>query len=251
LVPGILNPNGEYNDTAVNLLPYFNGCDISTNNGTEFNLVTNPPISQNFLDGGGAAPLKKNLPADDTTSNQYFLMTHLYQYFGVLLGCSGYSTPGFPSYGGVGSMYRVHQYMALDPYEVGYFITQVGLAAASFGVAQSDIDDVATALFSLFGYKCSAPVTVVPAQGKVLDSICVDVTCAAAPNAMCGLYDNYDGTSPGPVTECSCLTSSTSTMPSSAPTMTVTVTVTSMPKQTQCCCHENWQQGDKREWCNE
>ena len=59
-----------YNGTAVNLLPYFNGCDISTNNGTVFNLVTNPPISQNFLDGGGAAPLMNNMPANDTTSNQ-------------------------------------------------------------------------------------------------------------------------------------------------------------------------------------
>ncbi|KAK0351770.1 hypothetical protein LTR91_025340 [Friedmanniomyces endolithicus] len=70
LVPGMLNPNGEYNGTAFNLLPYFNGCDISTNNGTVFNLITNPPISQDFLDGGGATPLMHNLPANDTTSNQ-------------------------------------------------------------------------------------------------------------------------------------------------------------------------------------
>ncbi|KAK1044441.1 hypothetical protein LTS16_007276 [Friedmanniomyces endolithicus] len=82
--------------------------------------------------------------------------------------------------------------MALDPYEIGYFITQVGLSAASFGVAQSDITDVTSALFSLFSYKCEPPVTVVPAQGPVLDSICVDVTCPAAPNAMCGLYDNMN-----------------------------------------------------------
>ncbi|KAK0247078.1 hypothetical protein LTR01_008949 [Friedmanniomyces endolithicus] len=47
--------------------------------------------------------------------------------------------------------------MALDPYEIGYFITQVGLSAASFGVAQSDITDVASALFSLFSYKCEPP----------------------------------------------------------------------------------------------
>lgn len=59
-----------YNGVAVNLVPYFNGCDISTNNGTVFNLQTNPPISQNFLDGGGAAPLTMNKPANDKTSNQ-------------------------------------------------------------------------------------------------------------------------------------------------------------------------------------
>ncbi|KAK0307676.1 hypothetical protein LTR91_004963 [Friedmanniomyces endolithicus] len=260
----ILNPNGMYNGTAVNLVPYFNGCDVSTNNGTVFNLVTNPPISQNFLDGGGAAPLMNNMPANDMTSN-HFLLTHLYQYFGVLLGCSKYNSPGFPAYGGVGSMYRVHQYMALDPYEIGYFITQVGLSAASFGVAQSDINIVASALFSLFSYKCEPPVTVVPAQGPVLDSICVDVTCPAAPNAMCGLYDNMNGTSPSPATASSCLTgtmtstsmsnSMSTSMATSCPTQTgkaytktetftKTVTVTKKPHQTHVWCDNEWQ------WCN-
>ncbi|KAK0262483.1 hypothetical protein LTS09_003194 [Friedmanniomyces endolithicus] len=162
-------------------------------------------------------------------------------------------------------MYRVHQYMALDPYEIGYFITQVGLSAASFGVAQSDITDVTSALFSLFSYKCEPPVTVVPAQGPVLDSICVDVTCPAAPNAMCGLYDNMNGTSPSPATASSCLTStmtstsmsnSTSTsMSTSCPTQTgkaytkteiftKTVTVTKKPHQTHVWCDNEWQ------WCN-
>ena len=40
---------------------------------------------------------------------------------------------GFPPYQGDPSMYRVHKYMNLDPNEVGYFISQVGGAAASFG----------------------------------------------------------------------------------------------------------------------
>lgn len=62
-VPGILAP-GMYNGTKVNLLPYFDGGLASTNNGGNMGVV------QNFLDGGGAAPLKKNMPADDTTSNQ-------------------------------------------------------------------------------------------------------------------------------------------------------------------------------------
>lgn len=38
--------------------------------------------------------------------------------------------PGFDAYTGHASMYEVHKFMALDPYEVGYFITQVGLAAS-------------------------------------------------------------------------------------------------------------------------
>ncbi len=157
------------------------------------------------------------------------------------------------------------RYMGLDPYEIGYFITQVGLSAASFGVAQSDITDVASALFSLFSYKCEPPVTVVPAQGPVLDSICVDVTCPAAPNAMCGLYDNMNGTSPSPATASSCLTGTmTSTSMSnsmstsrstSCPTQTgevytkteiftKTVTVTKKPYQSHVWCDNEWQ------WCN-
>ena len=37
------------------------------------------------------------------------LLTHLYQFFGVLLGCSGYGEMGFPSYMGDPSMYNVHK----------------------------------------------------------------------------------------------------------------------------------------------
>lgn len=61
-VPGILAP-GTYNGEEVNLLPYFNGCLESTN-------VNERPSSVNFLDGGGAAPLKQNMPANDNQSNQ-------------------------------------------------------------------------------------------------------------------------------------------------------------------------------------
>lgn len=61
-VPGILAP-GSYGGEQVNLLPYFNGCLESTN-------VDGHPASVNFLDGGGAAPLMKNMPADNMNSNQ-------------------------------------------------------------------------------------------------------------------------------------------------------------------------------------
>jgi hypothetical protein len=62
-VPGIL-ANGTYNGTAVNLLPYFDGALLSTNTGSKSG------VSQSFLDGGGAAPLMMDMPANDTTSNQ-------------------------------------------------------------------------------------------------------------------------------------------------------------------------------------
>jgi hypothetical protein len=62
-VPGIL-ANGTYNGTAVNLLPYFDGALLSSNMGGKSG------VSQSFLDGGGAAPLLMDMPANDTTSNQ-------------------------------------------------------------------------------------------------------------------------------------------------------------------------------------
>jgi hypothetical protein len=52
------------NGTAVSLAPYFTGALLSTNDGGSTG------VSQSFLDGGGAAPLLKNMPANDTSSNQ-------------------------------------------------------------------------------------------------------------------------------------------------------------------------------------
>ena len=61
-LPGILAP-AEYGGESVNLLPYFNGCLKSTN-------VNDVPSVVNFLDGGGAAPLMMNLPANSMDSAQ-------------------------------------------------------------------------------------------------------------------------------------------------------------------------------------
>ncbi len=63
VVPGIL-AKGTFNGTEVNLLPFFDGTLKTTNRGGSSG------VSVNFLDGGGAAPLKQNKPANDETSNQ-------------------------------------------------------------------------------------------------------------------------------------------------------------------------------------
>ncbi|KAI1121287.1 hypothetical protein F5Y10DRAFT_104477 [Nemania abortiva] len=180
-VAGILAP-GQYNGTDVNLLPYFTGELASSNRGGDHG------VSVNFLDDGGAEPLKNNKPANTQNSSQYFLLTHLYQFFGSLLGCSQQGMPGFDAYGGHASMYEVHKFMALDPYEVGYFITQVGLAASSFGVADSDVQAVGTALTNLFDYRCAPPTTVIPSQGAQLQAICIEETCPVAENSTCSSY---------------------------------------------------------------
>lgn len=83
--------------------------------------------------------------------------------------------------------------MGLDANEVGYFITQVGLAAQSFGVAAADITAVGTLLEGVFDVKCGAAMTVIPTQGPQLQSICTADNCATAKNASCSAY----GTVPG------------------------------------------------------
>lgn len=62
-MPGILAA-GKYNGTDVNLLPYFTGELASTNRGGD------KGESVNFLDDGGAEPLKKNKPANTEKSAQ-------------------------------------------------------------------------------------------------------------------------------------------------------------------------------------
>jgi hypothetical protein len=81
------------------------------------------------------------------------------------------------------------RFMDLSYAEVTYFIEQVALSAMSFGVAKDDLTAVGTALMSTFGYRCEPPVTVVPAQGPQLQSICIDDTCPLSPNATCSSYD--------------------------------------------------------------
>jgi hypothetical protein len=85
--------------------------------------------------------------------------------------------------------------MDLNPHQLGYFITQVGLSAASFGVAQDDVAIVGKALGQVFGFKCSPPTTVVKAQGPQLQSICQDGSCPIDPTSndtVCAEYKSGD-----------------------------------------------------------
>lgn len=116
------------------------------------------------------------------------LLIHLYEYFGGLLGCSMMGQSGFPAYAGQTSQYKVHKFMDLNPYQVGYFIQQVGLSAASFGVATSDVQAVGMALGSTFNYRC-APAVAIPATAQPeLQSICIDASCPIAANGTCPAY---------------------------------------------------------------
>lgn len=79
--------------------------------------------------------------------------------------------------------------MALTNAEVTYFITQVGLSAASFGVATEDITAVGTALGGLFNVRCAPETVVIPSQPAELQSICIAEDCALSPNATCAAYE--------------------------------------------------------------
>ncbi|KAF3918235.1 hypothetical protein ABW20_dc0110667 [Dactylellina cionopaga] len=178
-VNGILVP-GTFMNQNVSLLHYFNGGLLSTNRGK--------PSSTNFIDGGGAIPLAQDMPANDETSNQYKLVTHLYQFFGALLQCSMYGKTGFAAYGGNPSMYEVHKFMNLGPNEMGYFIQEVALSAASFGVAEADIKAVGAALDNTFNRRCSPQVAVLPSASPALQAICVNSACSSASSPTCAAY---------------------------------------------------------------
>lgn len=212
-----------YNGTAVNLLPYFNGELASSNRGGDSG------VSVNFLDGGGATPITTmNMPANDNTSNQYFLLTHLYQFFGSLLGCSEYSMPGFPAYDGFPSMYSVHRFMDLDENEVGYFIGQVGMAAMSFGVTEADATAVGSALTMLFDFRCAPNATAIAAQGLQQQSICSADTCPLAEGAVCDQY----APAVEPMNATSTANSSSTATGTSTATDTATGTASSSPSET-------------------
>lgn len=87
-------------------------------------------------------------------------------------------------------MGSVHQFMNLDPYQLGYFITQVGLSAASFGVSDADVAVVGMALQQHFEYKCAPPEDIVPGAQPQIQAVCVNPACPLAVNATCSLYTN-------------------------------------------------------------
>lgn len=106
--------------------------------------------------------------------NNSILLTHLYPYFAGLLGCSLFGATVEP-YPGRTSMYEVHKFMALDEHEVGWFVTNVGKSAASFGVTDDDVATVGKALLDTFGMNCAAPVAIPATAEPALQAICIEV----------------------------------------------------------------------------
>jgi hypothetical protein len=81
------------------------------------------------------------------------------------------------------------------------FITQVGLAATSFGVTAEDAMAVGMTLNGAFNYAC-IPASAIVTTDPVLNSMCDGADCPLAPNANCTAYDttNTNGTEAEPST---------------------------------------------------
>ena len=174
---GILDPNAVYRDpcytvTKINLVPYFNGTYKSTNRNGK-------PVAINFLDGGSTPALLSNIPAWDTSSNQYRLLTHFYQYFGIILGCTD---PEFPKYTGSPSQAQVHRFMDLPAPDMHYFIHNIYDAAVSLGVAGPDLVthvgdaiSIGIALDNIFNKRCSPKQKIAEYQPSELQAMCGDL----------------------------------------------------------------------------
>ncbi|KAL3460744.1 hypothetical protein BJX64DRAFT_290052 [Aspergillus heterothallicus] len=187
-VAGIAAP-AEYNGTEVALLPFFTGELNSTNTGGDTG------ASVPFLDDGAAEPLARNMSSNgDVQSAQYNLLTHIYQYFGHLLGCSQQgSSSSFPNYQGRTSMYEVHRYMNLDLTQMNFFITQVRDSAISLGISPTDAAVLVDTLDTSFNTRCSPPAIITSSTGPIADTaelqaVCIAADCPLARGADCEAY---------------------------------------------------------------
>lgn len=180
-ITGFLTP-GTYQGKPVNLLPHFNGGLASANQGGEHGVA----ISIIRPDGSGRAPIPPHFTPNGTNLVQNVHLTHVYPYFGTVIGCSKIGDTGFPPYSGPNSIYETHKFMNLGPEDVGYFITQIGLSLSSMGVTDEDVAISNSTFDRLFNYRCLPPYDLIKNQGAQSSSICQRSDCPIAPeNPIC------------------------------------------------------------------
>jgi hypothetical protein len=212
VVPGILSDQGG-------LSHYFNGSGRTTNR-------ENAAVKVNFLDGApqlswtftpeAVATAAVNRRNSRNSTNTSFLLDHLSQFFGALLGCS--TAGGFPLYTGLTDMYELHKFMFLTDAQVTFFIAQFDLAASLLGVSTADVNTIAGLLDSVFNRRCTpnleeeataASGTTTTAgtfdHGGLPDflvgsnpSICHAMDCIVVDASRCPLDDEVDSSSERP-----------------------------------------------------
>ncbi|KAH7412881.1 hypothetical protein BKA64DRAFT_731128 [Cadophora sp. MPI-SDFR-AT-0126] len=181
-VHGIASP-GVQDGQDVNLLPYFTGALLSTNGGGDVG------VSKLFLDDGGAGALSMNMSSLGTNSAQFFLLNHIWQYFGTLINCSEQGKSDvFPAYEGEPSMYQVHRFMDISKAENDFFIQQLVDASASIGFSPADAENWRK-LMAPYNTRCAPAFAVNGVRGGAdLQAVCINDDCPLDEAANCDAY---------------------------------------------------------------
>ena len=112
--------------------------------------------------------------------------------FGNAFNCSQPPpSPGSATGGGRLNLAYVHKYMNLTYTDLGYFIDQLSKTTTVFGFSDADSQTLNTKFNSLYNVRCAPPITLDPAEGPQLLSLCQDPSCPlAVPNTDCSDYVN-------------------------------------------------------------
>jgi hypothetical protein len=174
------------------------------------------------------------LLANRTTCSRLF--SHFFNAFAHIFGCT-LPPPPPPSTGGPLSLAYVHKFMNLNNTDLGHFIDQVTKATEHYGFSEQDGETFNTQMNSLYNVRCAPPITLNPAQGPELLSLCQASSCPLAePNPDCAAYVNLTANglpnsssaqgSASTSTSLSSSTSSTSTFTSATTTTSSTSSAT-------------------------
>ena len=155
------------------------------------------------------------------------LFAHFFVVFSHIFGCSNPPKPP-PSNGGPLSLAYVHKYMNLNYTDLGHFIDQLSKSALHFGFSSQDSQTLYTQMNSLYNVRCAPAITLNPAQGPQLLSLCQASTCPLAqPVPDCAAYVNLtaNGVASG-------VASTATASPSSTSSTTSTTSISSITTQT-------------------
>jgi hypothetical protein len=118
------------------------------------------------------------------------LFTHFFAAFSHIFGCSEPPSFGHSS-GPPLSLAYVHKYMRLNYTDLGHFIDQLSRSTAHFGFSDQDSQTLSGDLNSQYNVRCAPPITLNPALGPELLSLCQASSCPlAVPNPDCAAYVN-------------------------------------------------------------
>lgn len=145
------------------------------------------------------------------TNTSSRLFAHFFRTFSFVFGCTQPPPRPKGESGPQLNLAYVHKFMELKFIHLSHFINQLTGAAQHFGFSAQDSSTLESQMNARYNVRCSPPVTLNPAQGAQLFSLCQHETCPlAAPSADCEAYKNLGPGGPA------------SAIPSGSPTPTLT-----------------------------